>query len=154
MSNFIFSLGIINKTLLLPTFYIKINIAIYIYFKLFYNEAACLYEGINASIGITLMVFISAKYKYKRINHKKKKKVKNKNYIKDYFFIFLAAAFCDVSVFLQGYAGEIYKGEQDSATALYVNNALELILVTLITYFFLKYKLLNAYSLCLFHKVH
>jgi len=74
MSNFIFSLGIINKTLLLPTFYIIINIAIYIYFKLFYNEAACLYEWINASIGITLMVFISAKYKYKRINHKKKKK--------------------------------------------------------------------------------
>jgi len=43
---------------------------------------------------------------------------------------------------LQAYAGEIYKGEQDSATALYVNNALELILVTLITYFFLKYKYL------------
>ena len=147
MSNFIFSLGIINKTLLLPTFYIIINIAIYIYFKLFYNEAACLYEGINASIGITLMVFISAKYKYKRINHKKKKKDSKKNYIKDYFFIFLAAAFYNVSVFLQAYAGEIYKGEQDSATALYVNNALELILVTLITYFFLKYKYL-------FHKVH
>ena len=142
MSNFIFSLGIINKTLLLPTFYIIINIAIYIYFKLFYNEAACLYEGINASIGITLMVFISAKYKYKRINHKKKKKDSKKNYIKDYFFIFLAAAFYNVSVFLQAYAGEIYKGEQDSATALYVNNALELILVTLITYFFLKYKYL------------
>ena len=99
MSNFIFSLGIINKTLLLPTFYTTINIAIYIYFKLFYNEAACLYEGINASIGITLMVFISAKYKYKRINHKKKKKDSKKNYIKDYFFIFLAAAFYNVSVF-------------------------------------------------------
>jgi len=54
----------------------------------------------------------------------------------------LAAAFYNVSVFLQAYAGEIYKGEQDSATALYVNNALELILVTLITYFFLKYKYL------------
>ena len=106
----------------------------------FYNEAACLYEGINASIGITLMVFISAKYKYKRINHKKKKKDSKKNYIKDYFFIFLAAAFYNVSVFFYFYEGEIYKGEQDSATALYVNNALELILVTLITYFFLNYK--------------
>ena len=41
---------------------------------------------------------------------------------------------------MQAYAGEIYKGEQDSATALYVNSALELILVTFITYCFLKYK--------------
>ena len=127
------------RNLLLPLFYIIVNIAIYIYFEFFiYNQAACFYEGINASIGMTLLVFISAKYKYQRITHHKKRF--NKNYIKDYFFIFLAAAFYNASVFLQSHAGEVYKGEQDSATSLYVNSALQIILITLITYFFLKYK--------------
>ena len=141
MSNFIFSLGFINKSLLIPIFYMITYIGIYIYYEFFvYNEAAFFLEGISASIGIALLFFVSAKYKYQRIIHQKKKKSSKKNYIKDYFFIFLAAAFFNVSIFLQAYAGEIYKGEQDSATALYVNSALQIIFITLITYFFLKYK--------------
>ena len=71
---------------------------------------------------------------------KRKRKFQKKIILKIYFFIFLAASFFNVSIFLQAYAGEIYKGEQDSATSLYVNSALQIIFITLITYFFLKYK--------------
>ena len=144
MSNFIISLGFINKTLLIPIFYMIINFGIFTYFEFFiYNEAAYFLEGIGTSIGLTLLLFISIRYNNIGTNNKTKKRSKKgpkKNYIKDFTIIFFAAAFYNISTFLQAYSGEIYKGEENSATDLYVNNALEIVFVTLVTYFFLKYK--------------
>ena len=144
MSNFIISLGLINKTLLIPIFYMIIIFGIFTYFEFFiYNEAAHFLEGISTSIGLTLLLFISIRYNNIETNNKTKKRSKKgpkKNYIKDFTIIFFAAAFYNISTFLQAYSGEIYKGEENSATDLYVNNALEIVFVTLVTYFFLKYK--------------
>ena len=134
MSKFIFSLGIINKNLLLPIIYMIINICIYIYYNFFvYNEAAYFLEGISCAIGLILIVFISAIYKYRRVIHQKKKK-SNKNYFIDYLILFFSSVVYDVSIYLQAYAGEIYKGEENSALDLHVNNALEIIFITLATY--------------------
>ena len=83
MSNLIFSLGFINKSLLIPIFYMITYIGIYIYYEFFvYNEAAFFLEGISASIGIALLFFVSAKYKYQRIIHQKKKKAQRKIILK------------------------------------------------------------------------
>ena len=81
--------------------------------------------------------FISAKYKYRKAH--KKRNSKKKKFL-DYFILFLTAAFYNINNYIQVYFGEIYKGEESSALDLYVNDSLQIIFLTIITYFFLKYK--------------
>ena len=71
MSKFIFSLGIINKNLFFPIFYMIVYTCIYIYYDyVMFNEATYFLEDIGCSLGQTLKIFISAKYKYRKA-HKK-----------------------------------------------------------------------------------
>ena len=92
MSNFIISLGFINKTLLIPIFYMIIIFGIFTYFEFFiYNEAAYFLEGISISIGLTLLLFISIRYNNIGTNNKTKKRSKKgqeKLYKGFYYYIF------------------------------------------------------------------
>ena len=83
MSNFIFSLGIINKSLLIPIFYMITYIGIYIYYEFFvYNEAAFFLEGISASIGIALYFLFQLNTNIKELFIKRKKKAQRKIILK------------------------------------------------------------------------
>ena len=64
MANFIFSLGIIDKRLLLPLIYIIFNICLNIFYNFTeYNEVTLFLEGFGYSIGQILIIFIGCAFK-------------------------------------------------------------------------------------------
>ena len=86
MSKFIFALGTINKNIFFPIFYMIVYTCIYIYYDyVMFNEATYFLEGIGCSLGQTLMIFISAKYKYRKAHKKRNSKKKNFLIILYYF---------------------------------------------------------------------
>ena len=102
----------------------------------FYNvdNLVVLYlDGFGFSIGQILTYFISNLIRYTKIITNKSND-KMKNYIKDYYILFLIDCFYMVNNLLPYFLPEA------DYSSLYTNDAIQIIFLTLITYFFLKYK--------------
>ena len=126
-------LGTIDKKLFFPLIYIIIYAGIIIYWNnQDYNIISFYIEKFGYSIGQFLAIFMNKAFKYKRIV--KPKKTLEKNYFKYYSFLALITIF----YFLSELFETIFR--DDSISELYVNDAIEIIFLTLITYFILKYK--------------
>ena len=136
MSNFIISLGTINKKYSL----ILIYIICYVFFNLFLvddttTEISYYIGGFGYSIGEILSFFIATKIKYHRITNKNKDKSR-KRFIKGYLILLVIDFFYLIRE--NAYIYLLNNNIQDYS--LYINEGIEIILLTLITYFLLKYK--------------
>ena len=142
MANFIFSLGKIDKKLLFPLIYIILYICLNIFYNYTeYSVVTLFLEGFGFSIGQMLTIFVGCAFKYNRIRTKKKNEP-ILEFIKNYFFLFVIDAVYMLSNLLPYFAfGD--EEEEDSSRELFINDAIEIIFLTLITYFFLKYKYYN-----------
>ena len=142
MANFIFSLGKIDKKLLFPLIYIILYICLNIFYNYTeYSVITLFLEGFGFSIGQMLTIFVGCAFKYNRIRTKKKNEP-ILEFIKNYFFLFVIDAVYMLSNLLPYFAfGD--EEEEDSSRELFINDAIEIIFLTLITYFFLKYKYYN-----------
>jgi hypothetical protein len=125
--------------LLLPLIYIILYICINTFYNYTeYNEVTLFLEGFGFSTGQILTIFVGCIFKYKS-NRTKKKKEPIKKFIKNYSILFLIDAVYMLSNLLPWFAGGGDE-EEDSSRELFINDAIEIIFLTLITYFFLKYK--------------
>ena len=144
MAKFIISLGVINKKMLFPLIYIIIHFAINIY-ELYveYNEVPIFIMGFGFSLGELLTFFVAQIFKYRRIGIKKKK-TPMKQYIIDYFFLFLINLCYHIIELAPFYfiksSGKDEEEEAAKYKDLFINDASEVIFVTIVTYFLLKYK--------------
>ena len=135
MSNFIFSLGTINKKLLLPFIYI----ILYIFINILAggkNDIVTFYlSSFGQSIGQIMTYFIGRITKYESESSEKNEKL-IKHYKRDYFFLFLVCVFYIIS-YLFYYSIEIVN-QDGSYRELFINDALEIIFITIITAIFLR----------------
>ena len=148
MSNFIFSLGIIGKKLLFPLFYMILYLGINIYYNSIENNEPNLFLDLfGFGTGQILTFFVSNAIKYRRTNLKKKK-IHVKNYIKDFLIlyvidtIFLIKRLLPFHVFdtKSNVSNEGEDEENKPTGQLFIIDGIEIIFITLITYFILKYK--------------
>ena len=143
MSNFIFSLGKLNKNLIAPLCYLLVYILVDVYY--FYHEdniATFYLESFGMSTAEILIFFVSVIIKH-TFKNKSNKNPQNQNYIKDFFFLFLIVAFHVIDDLLPYLDLEINKEDEektDTSRVLYINNALVILIITLATFFILKYK--------------
>ena len=131
----IISLGIIDKKLLYPAIYIVIYALIHIY--RFYNESniviICI-ENTVIALGLISTIFINCAFK--PIFHKENKM--EKKYFKYYFFLVLINILYAVSDLFGTILGE--DENNNNLYRLYINDSFEIFIITVLTYFFLKYK--------------
>ena len=144
MANFIISLGNIDKKLLLPLFYIIINIFLQFYWGYYYyveyNLAGYYLEYFGAAIGEIMTFFVSVfLYRGLYINNKKSTKGKKTNKFKDYIILLLFDAFVDLGALFITLIESFYEDEETSSN-LFINDAIEIIFLSIITYYILKYK--------------
>ena len=148
MANFIISLGILNKKLLLPLIYLVLYTFInFFYFYNEYNEVTMYLEHFGFSVGQMMTYFIIYAFKYHRVSVKKKKKSLISS-IKDYFFLLVINCFYMVDYIFPYYingenAPEEEKpdeSEMDKVEELFITDGIEIILLTLVTFLMLKYK--------------
>ena len=133
----IITLGIIDKKLLYPLIYIIVYIAIQIYWIYTeYNEVTLYIESIGFSVGQIMTVLINCIFKYKRNT---KKNSQSKNYFKDFLILLIIDGFYFISNLFTTITGDDEE-DTDTSRELYINDALEIIFLSLITYFILKYK--------------
>ena len=141
MSKFIISLGIVNKKLFLPLIYLIVYSLINIFYFYNVNDLVSVYlDGFGFSTGQILTYFFSNLIRYTQITTKNKKKSKRQNFIKDYFFLFLIDAFYMVNNLLPYLLTSINQKEGDTSFTLYINDAIQIVFLTLITYFLVNYK--------------
>ena len=129
----IISIGLINKKLLYPLIYLVTYALLYIYWS--YNEsnlATLGIESFGASIGQILTVFVNIKFKYK---FKRDDAIKHK-YFKDFSIQFLINILFSISNLF----GANMEKDDEKDTNYYINDALVIIFMTIITYFILKDK--------------
>ena len=141
MSKFIISLGIVNKKLFLPLIYLIVYSLINIFYFYNVNDLVSVYlDGFGFSTGQILTYFFSNLIRYTQITTKNKKKSKRQNFIKDYFFLFLIDVFYMVNNLLPYLLTSINEKEGDTSFTLYINDAIQIVFLTLITYFLVNYK--------------
>ena len=150
MARFIISLGIINKKLLIPSIYTLLYILVNIYYiDKDYNEVRIFIEALGMSIGEMSIYFTQNIFKYRRIATKKKKRNTVRQYVKDYsilFFFILINILNKLSPFYiftedeNSETTEVEDEDKGKYRELFLNDALEIIFISLVTYFFLKYK--------------
>ena len=131
MVKFIFSLGTIDKKLIVPLIYIIVHIFMHFYWE----ENGCdqvtfFIEYFGCALGETMNFFIGAIFRYRRL--KRNKKLVKYKYFKDFSILFIIYTFYNVT----NYFSEI----EESSRELLFNEALEIVFITLITFFILKYK--------------
>ena len=138
MSNFFISLGTITKKLILPLIYIIIYSFVNIYYVFVESNEVTMYlERLGYALGQISTFFISNIIKYKRINPKKKK-TSVKQYFKNYSFLFLI----DILYTLHEFFTIYFRGVIDikDYSELYISDCIELILLTIVTHYLLKYQ--------------
>ena len=150
MARFIISLGIINKKLLIPSIYTLLYILVNIYYiDEDYNEVRIFVEALGMSIGEMSIYFTQNIFKYRRIATKKKKRNTVRQYVKDYsilFFFILINLLNKLSPFYiftedeNSETTEVEDKDKGKYRELFMNDALEIVFMTLVTYFLLKYK--------------
>ena len=131
----IISLGNIDKKLLYPAIYIIIYALIHIY--RIYNKGNIVtitIENTRVALGLISTIFINYAFKPKFQKENKEKK----NYFKNYFIL----ALINILYALSDLFGTILGEDEDGNNIykLYVNDSIEIIVLSIITYFFLKYK--------------
>ena len=150
MARFIISLGIINKKLLIPSIYTLLYILVNIYYiDEDYNEVRIFVEALGMSIGEMSIYFTQNIFKYRRIATKKKKRNTVRQYVKYYsilFFFILINILNKLSPFYiftedeNSETTEVEDKDKGKYRELFMNDALEIVFMTLVTYFLLKYK--------------
>ena len=143
MVDFIISLGNINKKFLLIIIYIILYSLINIYSNCNIDDIVTLYlEGFGFSIAEIIIFFVFNIIKYTKYRGKSDsimEKVSFNKYLKDYFFLFLIDCFYMVNDLITYYLEENTQ-KSNSSRQLYINDAIEIIFLILVTYFLLKYK--------------
>ena len=140
MAKFFISLGIINKKMLFLLVYVGLVIFINIYSLSFkYNEVSLFIDGLGFSLGECLTFVVNRIFKYNRISTKKKK-VSLKQYLKDYSILFVINTFFLIYRLLPFYFLKNDEENKNKHRDLFINDSLDIIFITLATYFFLKYK--------------
>ena len=137
MSNFFISLGTINKKYFLILIYVISYILYYIYLtenEDESNEVTYFIDCFGYSFGEIFSFFIATKIKYHGITVKKDKS--KKKYIKGYLILIIIDAFYMIRQ--NFYLDYLFRSTEDNE--LHTNVAIEIILLTLVTYFLLKYK--------------
>ena len=134
----IVSLGIIDKKLFLPLLYVIIKFSNSIYWHYHkYNIISLFIESFGYSISQIMTIFLRRAFKYTGIH--KNKKAFTQSRFKDIFFLFLLELFYILSCLLE-VLFESDEEEIDFSKELYINDAIEIIFITIVTYFILKYK--------------
>ena len=145
MPDCIISLGFIDKKLLIPLFYIILYCFINIYEEHIaddsgkYDIAIFYTEDFGIKISDVMIFFIANKFRYSS-SQKKNNIIKKQNYIKDFSILFLLTVFytaTDLSLLFLIHEEDT---KTYSARELYINYAIELIIISLSTYLILKYK--------------
>ena len=132
----IISIGMINKKLLYPLIYFITYAPLIIYWS--HNETNIItiaIDSFGASIGQILSVFIKFKFRYKL---KKNNKIEH-NYFKDFFIQFLINIVFLIS-YIFGANIEKQGKETNYVNKFYINDAIVIIFITIITHFILKDK--------------
>ena len=153
MSGCIFILGKMDKKLLFPLVYL----IIYVFINIFDREkhttiAAAYIENFGRSLSNIIVFFVSivVKYTFKR---KLSQKSEKKHYLKDFGILLLISAFQQFTDFLPYIFDKLNKVKDetndDNSKELLVNGALELIIITLTTFFALKYKYYIHHIICI-----
>ena len=138
MSNFIFILGKINKRLLFPLIYIIIHIPMHLYWEKYgdygYNQAEFYLEYFGCSIGEILTVLVRVFiYRGDSKNIEKDSNTQNNNYFKNYGIMFLFEILSDICALLSSLS-EYETESGESSRELYINDTIEIILLSIITY--------------------
>ena len=146
MSKFIFSLGKIDRKLILPLIHIILFSLVFLYgTNREQNMATLFIEYLSLAIGEIMAFFISIAFKYKRVSYKKKKTAKN--YLKD-FSIFFIIDFIFVLTYLF-FLLSLKDEETDLFREIYINDTIEIIFITIVTYYILKYKYYIHHIICI-----
>ena len=95
--------------------------------------------GLGFSLGECLTFVVNRIFKYNRISTKKKK-VSLKQYLKDYSILFVINTFFMIHRLLPFYFLKNDEENKNKHRDLFINDSLDIIFITLATYFFLKYK--------------
>ena len=141
MSKCIFALGKKDKKLLIPLLYLLCYIFINIFDKEADEDLPTTYiTNFAMSISEIMFVFIGLVVKY-AFKIKPSQKSEKQNFIKDFGILFFITGFYKLNDIMP-YALEKLQDEeaQDNSRELLVNDALELVIITFVTIFTLKYK--------------
>ena len=158
MAKFIFSIGTIDKKLLYPLSYAIVYalIQIYYYFRVGNDGIVPWYlEGFGNSTGQIMSFFLGKAFNYNKTTNKKQKR-NIKHYFIDVTVIFLINAtirFVGFMAYDMFKLKEQYEPQGDKSANLYLNDAIDIILLTLITHFLLKYKYYIHHFISLFFLV-
>lgn len=140
MSKFIISIGLINKYIYLPIIYMLIYIGMNIFWTFQGINEACIHlESFGSALGHIYVYAISTLFKYRRnkINNINKIEKSNKKYFKDFSILFVIITLFFIVDILQSYGLDLGK---DSYIEYNIKDSLEIIFITLATFFILKYK--------------
>ena len=139
MSNFIITIGLINKNIYLPIIYMVIHMGLNIFWLTQPDDEVCRYlETFANSIGYISIFILSNIIRYRRIkNNNNKIENSNKNYFKDFAILFAIYFVYYVIGLLQAFFSGFGK---ESFLELYLKDGAEIIFITLVTFFLLKYK--------------
>ena len=147
MAKFFCSLGKIDKTLLLPLIYILLYTLINIYWEDYpYNVVAFTLEYFGTSIGQILTFFVGFIFNYLKF-YKTKKKEPEKNYFRNYSIMFFIDVFYVLSSVLSFFSGN--DGEDELSRKIYINDAIEIVVLTIVTHFILRYKYYIHHIICI-----
>ena len=139
MAKFFITLGVVNKKML----FLLVNIGLIIFINIYnssfkYNEVSLFLVGLGFSLGECLTFIVNQLFKYKRISIKKKK-VSLKQYLKDYSILFVINTFFMIHRLLPFYFLKSNAENKNQHRDLFINDSLDIIFITLVTHFFLKY---------------
>ena len=145
MSDCIFTFGKKDKKLLIPLIYLLANIFINI-FETEYNIVDTYIENFAMSISEIMGFFLSVIVKH-FFKIKLNQETEKQKYLKDFGILFLFAAFYKFNDILPFVLDKLNKAKNnedekdiDNSRGLLVNDALELIIISLVTYCTLKYQ--------------
>ena len=157
MSDCIFTLGKKDKKLIIPLIYLLVYAIINIIESDDQNIVDTYLENFAMSISEIMGFFISVIVKHV-FKIKLNQKTRKQNYLKDFGILFLIAAFCKFNDILPyaldriNEAKDNNEGDEknyDNSIELLINDAMELILITIVTYFTLKYKYYIHHIICI-----
>ena len=145
MAKFIFSIGTINKKMLYPLSCAIVFALIQIYYYIRKDNDSIVpwyLEGFGNSTGQIMSFFYGKIFNYNRISNKK-----DKRHIKHYFIDVTVIFLINTTIRFVGFMAydmfklkDEYDPQGDRSTNLYLNDAIDIVLLTLITHFLLKYK--------------
>ena len=138
MSNFIITIGLINKNIYLPIIYMVIHMGMNIFWMTQPNDEVCRYlENFGNSTGHISIFIINNIIKYRRINTNNKTEKYNKKYFKYFSILFVIYLIYYIIALIQSIASDF---EKESYVELYLKDGAEIIFITLVNFFLLKYK--------------